>query len=243
MKAGEIPKSVEGYFFLYPTFHMIEVLFLFAAVVKTFSPYVFVLLIGACYFQSPIICRYMMDKYGKSKGVYYFGKNAKHGNNWFVSYQLQQIYTSFPFFERVLKLIPGFYSAWLRLWGAEIGEKVNWTSGCEIVDRPHLTIGNRSLIGNHTYISAHVIKKKEDKYLLYVKDVSIGSDVVCAFQCTLAPGAKVEDEAFIEAGAAVYPNETIEKGAHHERFKELFGDRFNSLFQKTRQKSSSKKSS
>lgn len=222
---------------------MIEVLFLLAVVIKSFNPYALAILIGVCYFQSPIIWRYMMDKFGKPQGAYYFGKNSKHGSNWFVSYQLQQMYTSFPFFERVLKLIPGFYSAWLRLWGAQIGSKVNWTAGCEIVDRPHVTIGDKCLIGNQTYISAHIIKKKNDKYLLFIKDVFVGNNVVCAFQCTLAPGAKVHDEAFIEAGAAVYPNQVVEKGEHHERFKELFGDRFYSLFEKARRESSSKESS
>jgi hypothetical protein len=232
MKKGEIPKSVEGYFYLYPAFHALEVLLLLAVAIKTFNLYVIGLFIFACFFQSPLIWRYMLDKYGKPSGLFYFGKKALHGNNWMVAYQLQQFYTSFPFFERVLKMFPGFYSAWLRLWGAQIGKKVNWTSGCELVDRTHLTIGDRTLIGNHTYISAHAIKKKGDKYLLFVKDVTIGSDVVLAFQCTISPGAIIENQAFVEAGGVVYPNQTVLEGSHHERFKELFEHRFNALFKK-----------
>lgn len=243
MKPGEIPKAVESYFYLYPVFHMLEVFLLLAATIKTFNPYLSLLLIFACYFQAPLIWRYMLSKYGRPYGAFGFGKKAQHGNNWLVAYQLQVFYTSFPFFERVLKMIPGAYSAWLRMWGAQIGKKVNWTSGCEIVDRTHLTIGDRCLIGNQSYISAHFIIKENGKYVLYVKDVTIGNDVVLALQCVIAPGAVLKDKVLVEAGGAVYPSEVVEQGVRHERFEELFNGRFYPLLKKAIRKASSEESS
>ena len=232
MKPGQIPKSVEGYFILYPTFHMLQVFLLLGISIKTFNPFYFSFFIFAAFFQSPIIWRYMLDKYGKPSGASYFGKHAKHGNNWFVAYQLQQLYNSFSFFEKILKLTPGAFSTWLRFWGSDVGEKVNWTPGSKVVDRTHLSIGSRVLVGNECYISAHIIKKRDNKYLLYVKQVEIGDDVVLALQVIVSPGVKIKNNAFLEAGSGVYPNGVIEEGEHHERFKELFEPRFDALFRK-----------
>jgi len=185
--------------------------------------------------MSPLIWRFFKLLYGQPEGVSYFGKNAKEGNNWFIAFQLQQLYNHFSFIENALKLIPGAYSYWLRLWGSSIGQKVIWTSGAQIVDRTHLKIGSRVLLGNQSYLTAHIIKKKNKRYLLYVKDVEIGDDVVLAFQCVISPGVKIEDEAFVEAGGVLYPNQKLEKGMTHERFKELLGNRFYSLLKKHRE--------
>ena len=74
-----------------------------------------------------------------------------------------------------------------------------------------LSILLMTTIGNHSYLAAHAIKKRDDKYLLYVKEVEIGDDVVLSYRVTIAPGAKVLDGSFIEAGKAVYPNQTSDR--------------------------------
>lgn len=94
-------------------------------------------------------------------------------NGWFVSYQIQRIYNSLPFLEGVLKLIPGLYSAWLRLWGAKIGNNVNWSSESKVLDRPFVHIGDECRIGAEATLSAHTIERKNDVYLLYLKEISI----------------------------------------------------------------------
>ena len=154
------------------------------------------------------------------------------GNLWFISYQLQKNYEIFKFLEGILKIIPEAYSIWLRLWGAKIGKSVNWTTGCEIVDRPYLEIGDRTLIGNQTYISAHAIKKTDNKYLLYLKKPVIGSDVVTGFRATIGPGALIENKCFIDSGAAIYPNQKLSEGEKYERFEELSQSSYDFLFQR-----------
>lgn len=160
------------------------------------------------YLEPPIIWRLLKARWGQPEGVSYLGTKTEHGNLWFVAFQLQYIFNSFHFFEQFLMIFPGAYSAWLRLWGSEIGHKVNWTPESRMVDRTHLKIGDRVLIGNRSYLAGHAIKKRGDRYLLYVKGVEVGSDAVLAYSVTLAPGARVAERAFIEAGKAVYPNES-----------------------------------
>lgn len=168
------------------------------------------------YLLPPLMWRILSPLIPAKMGASYLGVHTENVNGWFVSYQIQQIYNALPFLEAVLKLIPGFYSAWLRLWGARIGTKVNWTCQSKVVDRPFIHIGDRCLIGNEAYLSAHAIKKKDDRYLLYLKEITIGSDVVLSLQSIVGPGAIIGNRAFIMARAAVHPNTTITEGQIYE---------------------------
>lgn len=155
------------------------------------------------------------------KSVSRIGKNAIEGNMWMIAFQLQQFYNALPFLESLLKIIPGLYSAWLRLWGCRIGAKVNWTPGCQVVDRTLLEVGDRCLIGNMSYISGHAIKKKDDTYILFIKKVIIGNDCVISYSSTLSPGSVMGDRSFLEAGGVLYPNYKLNAGEKYERFQEL----------------------
>src|SRR5262249_28318299 len=59
---------------------------------------------------------------------------------WWGGHQFQVMYTAFPALEAALRLVPGAYSAWLRLWGSRIGRRVHWTPRVEITDRSLLEV-------------------------------------------------------------------------------------------------------
>tara|TARA_R110000868_G_scaffold117600_14_gene312474 strand:+ start:13851 stop:14480 length:630 start_codon:yes stop_codon:yes gene_type:complete len=199
-KAASMPKSLEAISRFYTITLLVQV-----GVVFHYFGFVAALII--LYLEPPLIWRVVKMIWGQPEGVSYLGIKAKGGNSWWVAFHLQQIFNTFHLFEQFLTLFPGVYSAWLRLWGSEIGKKVNWTPESRMVDRTHLKIGDRALIGNHSYLAAHAIKKRGDKYLLYVKGVEVGADAVLAYRVTLAPGSYVAAGSFVEAGKAVYPNQ------------------------------------
>ena len=207
------PKLLEKLFVFYPAFQSLWIahdLILFIQHPNVFS---FSRLILVCYFLSPLlwwVCRSIFSE--KTEGAFKVGKHAKEANSWLLYYQLQSIYTHFYFFERVLKIFPGFYSAWLRLWGSKIGVKVNWTAECQIVDRGHMIVGDRVFFGNRSYFSAHALKKIGKQYLLYVKSIEIGSDSMVSYACHVGPGVKIGVRSMIDAGASLYPNVKIADG-------------------------------
>lgn len=200
-KASTLPKSIETFSRFYTILLLLQMMIAFH-----YCGVLVALLI--IYLEPPLLWRVVKKIWGQPEGVSYLGVKTKEGNSWWVAFHLQQLFNTFHFFEQLLTLFPGVYSAWLRLWGSEIGKKVNWTPESRLVDRTHLRIGDRVLIGNHSYLAAHAIKKRGDKYLLYVKAVEVGADAVLAYRVTLAPGAVVEPGSFIEAGKAVYPNQS-----------------------------------
>jgi hypothetical protein len=131
---------------------------------------------------------------------------GKDYSSWWGSHQFQTIYIAFPALEVLLRLIPGLFSFWLRLWGAKVGKSVYWTPALEISDRGFVEIGDRVVFGHRIGIYSHVIKPKKQDLMLYVKKVKIGSNVFLGAGSYLAPGSIVEDGTYLPIMTQVYPN-------------------------------------
>lgn len=239
IKNRNIPKKLELYSFFYPGIHFIEVFTLFAWSIRSFNPFVFTLFIFATYFQSPLIWRYLVKKYGEPAEKEPFGKKHEHGNLWFISYNLSQLYNHLKLLERILKLFPEAYSSWLRLWGAKIGKKVNWTAESHIVDRPFINVGDRVLFGHQAQASSHIIRKEKGKYIIYLKGPIIEDDCVLGFQSFIGPGSHIKKKAYLDAGAVAYPEQVIDEGVKHERFREILTERYDFLYEEFKKRSSS----
>jgi acetyltransferase-like isoleucine patch superfamily enzyme len=132
---------------------------------------------------------------------------GKEYSPWWGSHQIQVIYIAIPVLESVLRLIPGMFSLWLRLWGSKIGKNVYWTPALEIADRSLLEIGDNVVIGHRVSISSHVIKPKKENLMLYVKRVKIGNNVFVGGGSMIAPGVVINDDNFIQVNTILLPNQ------------------------------------
>ena len=128
---------------------------------------------------------------------------------WWGSHQLQQIYIAFPVLEAILRLIPGAFSLWLRLWGSQVGRGVYWTPAIEIADRGLLDIGDRVVFGYRVGLYGHVVKPKQNNLLLYVNTVKIGSDAFVGAGSVLGPGTELGEGSFLPAESRLAIDRTI----------------------------------
>lgn len=199
----KIPKLLQQAFYLYPLVQLLELAY--AAYVGQIG-----LLLFVSYFQSIIIWRLLRKIYGQPVGQMRFGKQNQDGCLWYVLLQLQYIYISLPFFERLLMFVPGLYSFWLRLWGSKIGKKVMWTPEVTLYDRTHLDIGDRVLFGSRVLISCHVVNKRDRNYTVYLAPVKIGNDVFLGFETSIGPGVTMGDRSMTEVRSLVLPYTKIE---------------------------------
>lgn len=127
---------------------------------------------------------------------------------WWGTHQIQLLFIAIPQLESFLRLIPGFYSAWLRLWGAKIGHSVYWTPRVEIIDRSLIEIGNQVLIGHHVILVSHVIDQSKSKgQILYVKPIKIGNGCFIGAGSVISPGCEIADGAKLDAGTELKLNE------------------------------------
>lgn len=145
--------------------------------------------------------------YPVQEGISYL--RGKEYSAWWGSHQIQVIYIAIPTLEAVLRLIPGIFSFWLRLWGSKVGQNVYWTPGLEIADRGLLEIGDRVVIGHRVGIYSHVIKPRKQDLMLYVKTVKIGDDAFIGAASHLGPGVVIAEGTFIAAATNLYPNQQV----------------------------------
>jgi acetyltransferase-like isoleucine patch superfamily enzyme len=191
----------------FPTF--ILVLTGGAIVYLAYSPSIFSVLavLLSIYGLPLLVYRLHQWVYPVQEGISYL--LGKEYSRWWGSHQIQVIYIAIPVFEAVLRLIPGVFSCWLRLWGAKVGQDVYWTPGLEIADRGLIEIGDRVVIGHRIAISSHAIKPRKQNLMLYVKKVKIGNDVFLGAGSVLAPGVVISDRTFLQAGTNLYPNQQV----------------------------------
>ncbi|MBD2046414.1 acyl transferase [Coleofasciculus sp. FACHB-64] len=142
--------------------------------------------------------------YPVKEGISYLG--SKEYSPWWGSHQIQLIYIAFPALETLIRLIPGAFSLWLRLWGAKVGKGVYWTPQLEIADRGLIEVGNRAVFGHGVGIYSHIIKPRKQDLMLYVKKVKIGSNVFLGAWNHIGPGVVVEEGTYVPVATHIYPN-------------------------------------
>ncbi len=132
-------------------------------------------------------------------------------NAWWGGHQIQLIYIAFPIFETVLRLIPGLYSAWLRLWGAKIGRNVYWTPHVEVLDRDLVEVGDNVIFGHLVKVASHVVSPRKNSVWLFVKKVKISTGSFVGAGTVLGPGTIVKDGSFVPAGSEFFNGQEL----HH----------------------------
>jgi hypothetical protein len=111
---------------------------------------------------------------------------------WWSLLQLQMIFCRVPALEELLRLFPGLYSLWLRLWGARIGRLTFWSPGTVILDRPFLSVGNNVVFGAGVRINPHVlIKNSSGELELLLGTVKIGDRVRIGGYSLLTAGVEI----------------------------------------------------
>lgn len=149
------------------------------------------------------------------EGLFTIGRGGY--NPWLGAFKIQVFYTTFPMFEKILMMIPGAFSLWLRLWGSHIGKRVYWAPGIEIVDRTHLKIGDRVFFGNKSYISPHVVRRKKDGRLqVYIKTIEIGQHSFVGAGSRLGPGTKVGEYVHLPMLTDLFFKQTVNSTAEIE---------------------------
>ena len=111
---------------------------------------------------------------------------------WWTLFQLQVLFSRLNALEEVLRLVPGLYSQWLRLWGARIGRFTYWAPGTLITDRSFLSIGNDVVFGAGVRLNPHVIaKSKNGSVQLLLATVRVGDRATVGGYSLLTAGTEI----------------------------------------------------
>jgi hypothetical protein len=112
--------------------------------------------------------------------------------SWWVLFNLQVLFCRLPALEEVLRLAPGLYTLWLRLWGARIGRLTYWAAGLRILDRSFICIGDDVIFGAGVRLNPHVmIRNDRGELELILATVNIGDRVVVGGYSLLTAGTMI----------------------------------------------------
>jgi hypothetical protein len=115
--------------------------------------------------------------------------------HWWFTAQWQVVFTRLPMLEEIIRMIPGLYSWWLRLWGARVGSLVYWSPGVVILDRPLVVIGSRVIFGVGARLIPHVLAAGGARHMaLHLSPITIGDGALIGGYSVLLPGCQVADE-------------------------------------------------
>ncbi len=109
---------------------------------------------------------------------------------WWACFQCQVLFLRFPATEEILRLIPGAYSLWLRLWGSRIGSITYWAPQTIILDRGFLHIGDHVVFGAGVRINPHVMEN-DPAPVLKLAPVIIGDDAMIGGYSLLTAGTEI----------------------------------------------------
>jgi hypothetical protein len=131
---------------------------------------------------------------------------------WWFTAQWQVLFVRLPFLEELLRVVPGLYSLWLRLWGARIGSLVYWAPGVVILDRQLLRVGRGVIFGMAVRINPHVIAPMGDGRVgLHIGPITIEDGALIGGYSLLLPGSSVA------AGACTRPFRSVHAFTRAER--------------------------
>ena len=143
----------------------------------------FGIILGIIYVIPPLITRIALLLFPLKEDEYEL--LSKNYYVWWLTFCCQIIYLRFPILEEILRVIPGLYSIWLRVfWGAKIGKFTFWAPGTRILDRPFLVVGDNVVFAADTRINAHV--QTDEKLLL--SPIIIEDNVVVGAYSLLTSG-------------------------------------------------------
>ena len=176
---------------------------LLAAFTGTLGDAILLLLVWL-YLLPPLCCRLALMLIGKPQGE--VDDSSPVFMRWWLVSQLQVLYSRIPLLEEILRIVPGLYSLWLRLWGARVSLFIYWSPGVQVFDRYHLTIDSGVVIGGGCRIGAHAMRRNDDgSFYLVVAPLVIERDCVIGFNAALGPGVHVYSGETIPAGKILKP--------------------------------------
>lgn len=111
---------------------------------------------------------------------------------WWALANLQMLFCRLPILEELMRLIPGLYSLWLRLWGARIGRLTYWGAGLRILDRSFLQIGDDVVFGAAVRLNPHVMVRNERGEMeLLLASIVVGNRAVVGGYSLLTAGTEL----------------------------------------------------
>jgi hypothetical protein len=160
---------------------------------------------GWLFLLPPAVCRLTFLLWGRPHGRG-LTQETRAYKVWWFTHQWQVVFDRLPWIEELLRLVPGLYALWLRLWGATVSPWVYWGAGSLVVDRPLLVVEAGSVIGGYAGFTGHLGALAADgTYTVDVAPPRVGRGAIMGTRSGLGPGAELAAHRVLPAGRLIPP--------------------------------------
>lgn len=157
------------------------------------------------YLLPPLAGRVAMALFGAPEGEG-LGQDARAYKVWWFLTQQQVLFNRFPFFEELLRMVPGLYALWLNAWGARVSPVVYWGPGALVVNRQAACIARGAVIGTRAVLAGHLAVKGEDgAFRVTLAPVEIGAGALIGAYAGIGPGCRIAAGEEVPAAAFLRP--------------------------------------
>lgn len=136
-----------------------------------------------------------------------FGLDDPGYRHWWLMLQLQLPFNRLPFLEEALRLVPGLYPAWIRLWGGHLSAQSFVGPGVMIGDRHLIRVGPRAVLGARAGFAGHIaFRDAAGRWRVIVAPCAVGADAIVGGDAGMGPGAVLAPGATLPAARHLGPH-------------------------------------
>ncbi|HUP56828.1 MAG TPA: hypothetical protein VM598_05200 [Bdellovibrionota bacterium] len=152
----------------------------------------------------PLLCRILLALFGEPpRRIPAFSRPFFV---WWATYQLQAVFLRVPMIEELMRIVPGLYATWLRLWGSRVGRLSFWSPGSRVLDRPFADIGDEVMVGYDAGFTSHLfVKDAEGKLELVFGRAKAGDRSLLGGRSGILPGSELAPGEMLPADVVLIP--------------------------------------
>jgi hypothetical protein len=157
------------------------------------------------YLVPPLICRLTLLVFGYPQGRG-LTQDTRAYKVWWFTHQWQVVFNRLPWLEELLRLVPGLYALWIRLWGGQVSPWAYWGAGSIVVDRHLVIVEAGAVIGMGAGLTGHIGHLDADgTYTVDVAAPRVGRGAIMGTRSGLGPSAELAPDQVLPAGRLIPP--------------------------------------
>lgn len=162
-------------------------------------------LLGWIYLAPPLVARVLISVRGKPQGR--LTQEMQSYRLWWVLTQLQMPFNRVALLEELLRLVPGFYPAWIALWGGHLSAFAYVGPGVVITDRYAVDVGRGAVLGFKSVLAGHmVVRDERGRFVVVVAAPKVEAEAMVGGGAGLGPGARLRAGHVLPTGRRVGPH-------------------------------------
>jgi hypothetical protein len=155
------------------------------------------------YLLPPAVCRLTLAAFGTPYGRG-LTQDARAFKVWWFLHQWQIVFDRLPWLEELLRLAPGLYALWLRMWGGRVSPLVYWGAGSLVVDRPLVVVEAGAIIGMGAALTGHLgVRGADGIYRVDIAAPYVGTGAIMGARSGLGPGSALAADRMLPAGRLI----------------------------------------